>query len=410
MKFFYSLGIYLLGLVLKLLSLFNEKIRLGVKGREKTFKKLEESIAKTDKTIWMHAASLGEYEQGLPVLQALKSKYPERKIIVSFFSPSGYEIKKNATEIDVAVYLPLDTPKNARRFLNLVHPDLILFVKYEIWPNILIEAQNRQIKSILFSATFRKNQSYFKWYGGFMRNALFTFEHIFTQDLASKQLIESIGCKSVSAAGDTRFDRVSKQLKMDNSIDFIQAFKAEKTTIVFGSSWPADDALFIPFINQNHVDLKFVIAPHNIKPGYIDAIVEQLNVAVVKFSEMAGKILSDYNVLILDTIGYLSKSYAYADIAYVGGAAGKTGLHNILEPAVFGVPIIIGKNHNKFPEASRLIELGGVISVSDNQNFSSYISTLINDKAKREKLGAVNSTYIKNNQGAVVHIMDYIRI
>ena len=395
-------------LILKVISFFNTKIKLGVIGRRNTFDILQNKILATDKTIWMHVASLGEFEQGLPVLQELKIKYPNHKIIVSFFSPSGYEVKKNTNYADVVVYLPLDTPNNAKRFLDIVRPELILFVKYEIWPNILLEAKRRQIKSLLISATFRPNQSYFKWYGGLMRKALFSFNHIFTQNKNSKTLVENIGYDSVSVSvsGDTRFDRVNQQLKADNTISFIEAFIDNKTTVVFGSSWPADDALFIPFINSNKTtDTKYIIAPHNIKPSYIDTIKKSLKAKTVCFSDMKGKNLSEFNVFILDTIGYLGRVYSYADIAYVGGAAGATGLHNILEPAVFGIPIIIGKNYQKFPEAKRLVNLNGVISVTNQKELSLIMKSLIDSKDNRNLQGKINAQYVKQNKGAVIKIL-----
>ncbi|GGI56630.1 3-deoxy-D-manno-octulosonic acid transferase [Winogradskyella haliclonae] len=393
-----------------MLSLFNQKIRLGVSGRKSTFKILSNNISRLDKTIWMHCASLGEFEQGLPVLQELKIKYPSHKIVVSFFSPSGYEVKKNTSNADAVVYLPLDTPKNAKRFIDSIHPDLILFVKYEVWPNIILEAKKRGIKSLLISATFRPSQSYFKWYGHLMRNALFSFEHIFTQDENSKKLIERIGYKSVSVSGDTRFDRVINQLKTDNTVDFIEEFTKNNTTIVFGSSWPADDALFIPFINSTSNDsVKYIIAPHNIKASYVDSITKQLKLKTVCFSNMHGKDLSEYNVFILDTIGYLGKVYSYADVAYVGGAAGNTGLHNILEPAVFGTPIIIGKNHKKFPEAEKLVQLNGVSVVKNSNELNNILSSFIKDEKLRKEQGNINLGFVQDNKGAVKKILTHIK-
>lgn len=396
-------------MILNVLAFFNQKIKLGVDGRQNTFEILEQNISAGDKTIWMHCASLGEFEQGRPVLQGLKSKYPEHKIVVSFFSPSGYENKKNSKDADILVYLPLDTKQNAKCFLDFVHPELILFVKYEIWPNILLEAKKREIKSLLISATFRENQSYFKWYGGLMKKALFSFDHIFTQDENSKKLIASLGYNSVSKAGDTRFDRVNQQLEIDNSLDFISEFATNETCVVFGSSWPADDALFIDFIN-NSTSGKFIIAPHNIKPSNIESLKIQLKVKTVCYSEMKGENLSKSRVFILDTIGYLTKVYSYADIAYVGGAAGNTGLHNVLEAAVFGIPIIIGKNYKKFPEAKTLIELGGLSSVQDSNELKKHLSLLVNDEKIRKSKGKINSKFIQNNTGAVIQILDYIRI
>ena len=411
MKLLYSIGIYVASFHLKLIARFNNKLKFGVDGRKETFNKLKQAISPNDKTFWFHCASLGEYEQGLPVFEALKAKHPDYKVILSFFSPSGYEVRKTAKIADVVVYLPLDTTENAKRFLDLTQPDYIIFVKYEIWPNFLSEIKKRELKTILISAVFRKNQSFFKWYGGFMRSSLFAFKHIFTQDESSKNLLENIDYKNVSVSGDTRFDRVSNQLNIDNSVSFIENFKVDKTCMVFGSTWPDDDKLYMDYINKNvDQNIKFIIAPHNIKPSYIKSLKSQLKVKTICFSAMENEDLSSYNVFILDTIGYLSKVYNYADIAYVGGGAGTTGLHNVLEPAVFGVPILIGKNYDKFPEANALIELKGVISISNATEFETSLNTLKSSKEKREQQGKINKKFIEKNKGAVIQILDYIRI
>lgn len=410
MRLLYSIGINIATIVIGLLALFNTKLRLGVIGRKETFKKLSESITANDKTLWFHCASLGEYEQGLPVFEALKEQYPDHKVILSFFSPSGYQVKQNSKIADVVVYLPLDTAQNAKRFINMVHPDYVIFIKYEFWPNFLNEIQGRKIKAILISALFRKEQSFFKWYGTFMTSSLFAFQHIFTQDKNSKDLLKSINYKSVSVSGDTRFDRVKNQLNIDNSIPFIEEFKNEKLCIVFGSTWPEDDKLYMHFINNSKDNLKFIIAPHNINTNYIETLISQLEVTSVKYSDKSQKDLSQYKVFILDTIGYLSKAYSYADIAYVGGAAGRTGLHNILEPAVFNIPLIIGKNYDRFPEAKKLIALGGLSSVSSLIEFERLINDLIHNKNLREEKGDINYQFIEKNKGAVVQILNYIRI
>ncbi len=410
MKLLYSLGIYIAGFLIKIIAPFNRKLKLGVAGRSKTFNNLQSSIQSHDKTLWFHCASLGEYEQGLPVFEELRALHPNHKIVLSFFSPSGYEIKKDTAIADVVVYLPLDTRSNAKRFLNLVHPEIIVFVKYEIWPNFLNEIKSQNIKAILISAVFRKNQSFFKWYGGFMKRALFAFEHIFVQNEASKALLKRIDYNNVSVSGDTRFDRVHKQLSMDNSIAFIDTFKSNKTCIVFGSTWPEDDSLLIPFINQYQGDdLKFLIAPHNIKPHYIKSIRAQIQKSTVCFSELSTKNPENHTVFILDTIGYLSKAYSYGTIAYVGGGAGKTGLHNILEPAVFGIPIIIGKNHSKFPEAQQMIDHGGVFSVKTPEAFNAILTALLKDMNYTSKSGQLNANFIAKNKGAVIQILDFIR-
>jgi len=410
LRILYSIGIYLASFILKLLALFNSKLKQGVEGRAETFDILRRSIKPEDKVLWFHCASLGEYEQGLPVFEALKANHTDHKIVLTFFSPSGYEVRKNTKRADVVVYLPMDTKANAKRFLDLLQPKLIVFVKYEIWPNFLLEIKKRQLKSVLISAVFREQQSFFNWYGGYMRSALFGFNHIFTQDEASKTLLQGIDYTAVSVSGDTRFDRVYSQLQRDNSVSFIEQFKNDQLCVVFGSTWPDDDKLFIDFINSDNSTTKYVIAPHNIKPTYMVSLKKQLKVKTMCYSELSKhEDLKDYKVFILDTIGYLSKVYSYADIAYVGGGAGSTGLHNILEPSVFGIPIIIGKNYEKFPEAKTLINLGGVISVASATAFSSTLRSLIKDESLRTQQGAIAKSFIEQNTGAVDCILDVLK-
>jgi len=392
------------------MALFNSKLKLGVNGRNNTFLTLKSKIKPTDKTFWFHCASLGEYEQGLPVFEAIKQKYPNYKVVLSFFSPSGYEVRKNSKIADVVVYLPLDTMKNAKAFLNIVNPDFTIFVKYEIWPNFLNEINKRNLNAILISAVFRKSQSFFKWYGSFMKSALEGFNYIFTQDSNSETLLKSINLNNVSVSGDTRFDRVYNQLSLDNTVPFIETFKNKEICVVFGSTWPADDKLYLDFINSSTDNTKYIIAPHNIKSSYITSLTSQIKQNVVCYSNMEEKDLSKFKVFILDTIGYLSKVYAYADIAYVGGATGTTGLHNILEPATFGIPIIIGKNHSKFPEAKTLINIGGVLSVASSNAFENSLQALISNQTIREDKGILNKAFVEENKGAVIQILNNIRI
>lgn len=410
LKTLYTAGIYLANLVLKSIAPFNPKIKLGVVGRATCFKILESQLSKSDKTLWFHCASLGEYEQGLPVFKALREDYPQHKIVLSFFSPSGYEIKKNSPIADVVVYLPLDTISHANRFLDLVHPDLSIFVKYEIWPNLLNSMKARGVRAILISAAFRETHSFFKWYGRQTRDALFAFEHIFTQNTVSKQLLERINYKAVTVSGDTRFDRVLQQLDQDNTIDFIAQFKQKQLCMVIGSSWPEDEKLLVAYINKlAAADTKFIIAPHNIKPAQIQALKVSIKRSCLLYSEKEGHELSDYQVLILDTIGLLSRVYAYADLAYIGGAMGHTGLHNTLEAAVFGVPIIIGPNHKKFPEAQAMLNIGGLFSVNGQDELDQTLKTLETDKALRLELGQKNADYILKHQGAVAQILKFLR-
>lgn len=411
LSFIYNIGMHLTRFGLRCIAPFNEKIKKGVAGRSNTFIILENILNKNDKTLWFHCASLGEYEQGLPVFKELKSHYQNHKIILSFFSPSGYEIRKNSPLADVVVYLPIDTKKNAKRFIALIKPELTVFVKYDIWPNYLNRLKKINGRAILISAAFRETQPYFKFYGKVLRQALFTFEHIFTQNEASKKLLSSINYNQASVAGDTRFDRVYSQLKLDNTLDFIETFKDKKPCLVAGSTWPECEEVLANYINNNKTkDIKFIIAPHNIKPSQIKDFQKNLDVESVLFSEKENKPLKNAKVFIIDTIGFLSKIYNYADIAYVGGAIGNTGLHNTLEPAVFGVPIIIGNNYFKFPEAKAMINNGGMFSISNQIEFDTILTQFFNNSDFRQKCGSKNLEYINENRGAVIQILDYLRI
>jgi len=410
LRVLYTIGIYLTKILLKFLALFNQKIKLGVDGRAETFNHLQK-IQPNDNTFWFHCASLGEYEQGLPVFKEMRKRYPNHKVILTFFSPSGYEIRKNTDIADVVAYLPMDSPSNAKRFLDLVHPDVTVFVKYDIWPNYLLELEKRNGKAILISALFREKQSYFKWYGGLMRNALSAFEHIYVQNESSQKLLESINFKNVSIAGDTRFDRVTDQLTQNNSLPFIEEFKQNHLCIVIGSSWPEDEELLIKFINENpNNDVKYIIAPHNIKQPQIKNLQASLSSKTVLHSEKDQHNLADYSVMIIDNIGMLSKIYSYANIAYVGGAMGTTGLHNILEPAVFGVPVIIGKNHKKFPEAQRMIDQAGVVSIKNQEELNQTLNNFIINKDHRKEFGNRNAQFIAEHKGAVLQILNNLRI
>ena len=411
MHIIYNLGIYLTRFILQVLALFNLKIKKGVIGRRQTFEILKKTIKVNDKTLWFHCASLGEYEQGLPVFEKLKEHYNTHKIILSFFSPSGYEVRKNTPLADTVVYLPLDTKKNAKRFINLAHPELTVFVKYDIWPHFLNEMKARGKRAILISAAFRKHQTYFQWYGSPLRKALFVFEHIFTQNENSKTLLQSIGFSHVTVSGDTRFDRVTKQLDMVNHLDFIANFKNNKLCIVGGSTWPEGEALLAKYINTHpSKDLKFIIAPHNIKPHLIQNFIESLKEPVALYSTKDTADLKNTRVFVVDTIGLLSKIYSYADIAYIGGALGTTGLHNTLEPAVFGVPIIIGSHYENFPEAHDLIKTGGTFAINNQNTFDEILDDLIENTVHRKKAGQANAQFIEKNKGAVIQICNYLRI
>lgn len=388
--------------------MFNKKIKLFVEGRKHVFDKLAREIHKEDKVIWFHTASLGEFEQGLPVIEQTKKEFPRHKILVTFFSPSGYEVKKN-TKSTIITYLPLDTKKNVKRFLKITNPVLAIFVKYEFWPNYLNELKKRNINTLLISAIFRKKQVFFKPYGGFMRKSLKTFNHFYVQENNSKELLEKIGFYNVTVSGDTRFDRVSEILERDNNLPFVENFKQGKLCVVAGSTWPEDEKLLIDYINNHSKGEKFIIAPHNIKTANIDALKKSFSAKTILFSQKEGKNLAEYDVLIVDTIGLLSKIYNYADVAYVGGGMGTSGLHNTLEPAVFGIPVIIGKNYSNFKEAYELIELGGILSIYDKKTFRENLSKILEFKTLRDKIGIINKKYIQINKGAKIQIGYQIR-
>jgi len=409
MLFLYNLIVLLASQIIKLLAHFSPKIKLFVDGRKNVFKQLENKISKTDKSIWFHAASLGEFEQGLPVMEKIKVLFPNHKIVVTFFSPSGYEVRKNNSNADVTVYLPLDTQTNAKRFLEIVSPELVFFIKYEYWPNYLNELKNRAIKTYLISGIFRENQAFFKWYGRFYRNALRTFDYFFVQNESSKKLLHNLGFNNVKISGDTRFDRVVSILERDTSLEFIEQFKNNQTTIVIGSSWPKDENYIVNYINKYSGNAKFIFAPHNIKVEQIRELKKSISKKTIVFSEKENQNLSNFQVMIIDTIGILTKIYSYADIAYVGGGFGTAGLHNILEPATFGTPIVIGPNYSNFSEAIALVHLGGCVSVKTQNELNETFDLLLQNNGERFEKGHICDTFVQMNKGATGIILNHLK-
>ncbi len=407
MQRIYNVLVKLSGVVLKSAGKFSPKLKDFTEGRKDLFSKLEQNIDPDAEYIWIHAASLGEFEMAVPVLKMLKDKYPSSKTLVSFFSPSGYKNKKKHPLVDQFTYLPMDTKENAQRFLEIIRPKMVFFIKYDFWPNFLNELKTRQIRTFLVSGVFRKDQAFFKPYGNWMRKSLQAFEHFFVQNRESRELLGTIGFDNVTVSGDTRFDRVAAQLEADNRIDFIEDFKQDKLLVVCGSTWPEDEDLMIKFINGS-VNIKFVIAPHEIKAEKVEKLRSKLKIPTVKFTEKDRVELKDFSVLILDTIGLLGRAYSYADIAYVGGAAGSTGLHNILEPATFGIPIIIGENYSKFPEAEKLRQLAGLYSVKNSDEFSAILTKFYTNTEFRHKTGMIAGHFINSNTGAIRLLQEYL--
>lgn len=409
MRSLYNLLTELSSPVLGVLGAFSPKMKAFVKGRKGLFAKLEKQMNGKSPAIWMHCASLGEYEQGLPVLEAIRAQYPHLSIVVSFFSPSGYEVKHQSAEADVVTYLPLDTRANAKRFLDLVNPVMAIFVKYEVWPNYYMELQDRGIPNLLISALFRSDQAFFKKRGRLLRGALKSLEWIFVQNRSSLNVLNKQGFENCSLSGDTRFDRVSRQIEIDNSLDFMEHFKGEHKLLVVGSSWPEDEPLFLDFVlTKSEEGLKTVIAPHSMNEKGIERLQAVLGDKACRYTQASEEQLASCMVLILDTVGYLSKVYSYADIAYVGGGMGTSGLHNILEPATFGVPILIGKNYSNFPEAVKLRELAGLYSVAKTEEFKELAGRLYTDSKFRNQTGMICEHYVNSNTGATREIMSYI--
>ena len=408
MFFIYNLLAVFSEFLLKIIALFNPKIKLFVDGQANSFGILKAKIKAYDKMIWFHAASLGEYEQGLPLMEKIRSKYPNHLIVLTFFSPSGYEVRKNNGVADVTVYLPLDTKSNVKQFMEIVRPEMAFFIKYEYWPNYLNALKISETPTYLVSGIFRENQAFFKWYGGFYRKGLDAFEHFFVQNSSSKELALTLGKSNVTVSGDTRFDRVAAILERDNDLDYISEFKNNTLTIVAGSSWPKDESLLVDFINSTSVPLKFIIAPHNIQPDQILELKNSITKKCVLFSENSSASLAEFDVFIIDVVGILTKIYSYADIAYVGGGFGNPGVHNILEPATFGVPIIIGPNFSHFAEATALVNMGGCVSISDKESLFDILEILINNEDIRNEKGHICSTFVEMNKGATAIVMNYI--
>lgn len=405
----YNIAIWLAKALLPLTGIFSGKMKKFMKGRKETFHILSVKLGKRDKVIWFHMASLGEFEQGVPIIEVVKKRFPGHKILVSFFSPSGYENKKNTPLADVVVYLPLDTRANAKKFLKAAHPDLVIFIKYEFWPNYLRELKLRSITTLLVSGSFRRDQLFFKAYGRWMARSLQTFQHFFVQNTNSRELLNSLGYKNVTVSGDTRFDRVAGQLKQDNSLAFIEDFKDDNICIVAGSTWPEDEELLEDFINNLPAEVKFILAPHDIKSERIKKFRSRISKSTLLYSEKEAEEVAHYQVFIIDTIGLLNKIYSYADIAYVGGAAGTTGLHNILEPATFGIPVVIGNNFENFPEAKELQRLAGLYSVGTREELAEILSRFLSDKSFRLATGMIAGHFIHENTGATAIVEKYMK-
>ncbi|WP_010135482.1 3-deoxy-D-manno-octulosonic acid transferase [Ochrovirga pacifica] len=409
MQIIYTLFTHLATFLLRLVALFQPKIKLFVQGRRQSFSKIAKEIDANKSVVWIHAASLGEFEQGRPIIEALKKTHPEHQILVTFFSPSGYQVRKDYPLASCVCYLPMDTMGNAKKWVTTLKPKVAIFIKYEFWPNYLLELKEQQIPTLLISGIFRENQQFFKPYGFWMNKALKAFTHFFVQDALSKKLLTYIGFNNVTIAGDTRFDRVQKLIESNEKLDFIQAFVQDAYVLVAGSTWPEDEEQLLAYINhQAKENEKFIIAPHNIKKEDIQNLQKNCQKKVVLFSEKEGKNLSEYDVFVVDTFGILSKIYAYAHVAYVGGGYTKSGVHNTLEAATYGLPIVIGPNFKKFKEVQDLVALKGCISVTNVKDLISELNELRDNDFIRENKSTITKNYVTQNLGATSTILKEI--
>lgn len=388
----------------------SEKLRAFWNGRDNTWTQLERLDQDNPKRLWMHCASLGEFEQGRPILEWMRQRYPEHQIVLSFFSPSGFAPKQTTPLADLVVYLPWDSPRNANRFIHHVAPSASYIVKSDLWPNYLIALQKRSIPTYVIAARFKTKHWIFGPAGGFMRNHLSRLAHIFVQDQNSLELLKTHGINQCTLSGDTRFDRVWAQTKQDNSLDFLQVFKTNEPCVILGSSWPQDHNIWIEAINSfTEKGIKFIIAPHDLNPDEINRLQSKITGHCAVYNGTIKPELSHAKVLIINTIGHLSRAYAAADLAYVGGGMGHSGLHNILEPAAFGLPILIGPIHDKFPEALDLIALNGVQVVQKNDEVKALMKQWIENPSHFKSMGETNQGYIQKNAGATQHIIQALQ-
>ncbi len=394
----YSLVLYLYALAVILASPFHRKARLMVKGQWNTFRILRKKIARHERYVWFHAASLGEFEQGRPLMERLRREHPEYKILLTFFSPSGYEVRKDYAGADVVCYLPFDTPGNVRSFLRLARPCMAFFIKYEFWNNYLHACHRKHIPVYSVSSIFREDQVFFRWYGRNYSHVLRCVTYFFVQNEASRELLSRKGLTNVAVVGDTRFDRVLDIYRQAKELPLVHTFKQEAKVLVAGSSWAPDEDLIIPYFNA-HPELKLVLAPHVVSEEHLREIENKLQRPSVRYSLATEEEAAHAGCLIIDSYGMLSSVYRYGEIAYVGGGFG-VGIHNVPEAAVYGVPVLIGPNNGKFREAQDLLREGGCIEVTDADTFTRAMDRLLTDEDFLAERGQVARQYIVRNAGA----------
>ena len=400
----YSFGIEIILLFVRVLALFSKKTAHFLKVRANSLETIQSKISVNDQVLWFHCASLGEFEQARPLIESCKKDFPNHRIALTFFSPSGYEVQKNYAFADVVTYLPLDRKKSVLRFIEALRPQVLFLIKYEFWPNLISELQKQKIPVFSVASIFRKQQLFFKPWGFYMKNILKKIDFFFVQNEASQKLLSSVGIENTLVIGDTRTDRVLDILNQDNTNETIADFIQDQYCFVVGSSWPEDVAILSKTIDSKS-NLKTIIAPHNVDEASLCQVELSFHKTVIRWSDLSQQKKEDADILLIDCIGILTKIYSYADIAYVGGAMGTKGLHNTLEPAVFGIPILIGKNYTRYQEAQDLVALGGIVSVDSSLLFENEFSKIVADKNLQKEMGLTNLNYIKKQAGATSKIL-----
>ncbi len=389
-------------------NFFGEKARFFTQGQKQVFKHLQTCLQPDKPVVWFHVSSLGEYEQALPVIEKIKEQKTDYQIVLTFFSPSGYEVKKDQTPADCVSYLPIDRRKNAQKLLNLLQPKAVFFVKYDLWPNYLYELHKRNIPTYLISGLFTPKHVFFKPYNQWLKKTLKAFHHFFVQDITSEKVLRKQGFKHITVTGDTRFDRVYQIAQTAPLLTAIEKFKQNRPLLVIGSSWNSDENLLIPYINQSNLNFKTVIAPHDISDKHLKQIEKKIEKKYLKYSQINSNTdLSKYDVLLIDNIGLLNKIYRYADVVYIGNGFGKS-IHNIQEPAVYGVPIITGPHINKFNEAVDLQQLGGLTVISNGNELQNILDKLLKNNELRKQKALITKNYARQNLGATQKIMNHL--
>lgn len=404
----YDLIIYIYLFGVAVASLFNKKVRTMWRGERAAFGVLRQKVDPTAKYVWFHAASLGEFEQGRPIIERLRKTHPDHKILLTFFSPSGYEVRKNYEGADIVCYLPLDTRLNAIRFLRLVHPVAAFFIKYEFWYNYLHILKHRNVPTYSVSSIFRPNQVFFRWYGHQYSRVLKCFTHFFVQNEVSQNLLATLGITNVTVTGDTRFDRVLEIKERSKQLPLVEAFCAGRKTFVAGSSWKPDEDIFIKYFNE-HKEWQLVIAPHVIAEDHLQQIEAKLDRKTVRYTTATEEEAASAECLIIDCFGLLSSIYNYGAVSYVGGGFG-VGIHNLLEAAVWDIPVVFGPNNKHFQEAQELMAVGGGFEIATYDDFAALMDAFAADENKLAEAGQRAGGFVSSNAGAVNHVIEEVDI